>query len=94
MATKTKRNTREMVEFKRALLDVISETLERLDSSDSYTRSNMDDNAALLAQYRADNPNATEQDDWNLRNYVNEDRRYRALLEASAEVRALLETLI
>lgn len=94
MATKTKRNTREMVEFKRAMLDVISETLERLDSSDSYTRSNMDDNAALLAQYRADNPNATERDDWTLRNYVNDDRRYHSMLEATAEVRALLETLI
>lgn len=94
MATKTKKTTREMVEFKRAMLDVISETLERLDSSDGYTRSNMDDNAALLAQYRADNPNAAERDDWNLRNYVNEDRRYHAMLEATAEVRALLETLI
>lgn len=93
MATKIKMNTREVIERKRAVFEVIEEILGGLDGTERYNKEWRDSNLAEWETFKAENPEVSESD-WHLENFARNDKIYRAKLAAIDEVRALLDTLI
>ena len=93
MATKNRMSTREVIERKRALFEVIEELLGSLDGTERYTKEWCESNISEWETFKAENPEVSETD-WHIEKFARNDKLYRAKLSAIAEVRDLLDTLI